>query len=152
MNKVEITQRVRFSCAYILKYSSFSELNSHDYVFECTLIQQHAIQDNRASRYNRILNFEDLQSIMMRSVPDKTFIYTNFMDDKGMEMVNSIKRYGVPCECYDEIISTESILGNISLILVGNLRKEFGDQYSIKETKLRENTNSYVTWKPEEDK
>ena len=139
---VEVTQRVDFSCCYLVNSADYGyELNCHDYKFEATVCGE------ADKSTNRVISFERLLRRINDVIPDKKYLYDK-NDEDQYNLVKSLKVLGVDCLAFDSSISAESILEEISLLLVEQLNLYDGNVY-LKETKLRETASSYVTWKQE---
>ena len=136
---VEVSQRTEFSCSYLVPQRGFYDLNSINYKFEATVCSAAAYEST-----GRVISFEDLLTVIKNIIPDKAFIYDK-TDSKQQAVRDAFVLCGVFSYAFEGEISTERLLEEISLMLVGAL-KAYPGVY-LKETKLRENSNSYVTWK-----
>lgn len=145
MQRVEVSQRVEFSCCYVVVESSGVMLNSHQYKFEATAY----VDSYDPAKNFRVLSFEDFKDLCLQCVPNGMFIY-NKLDLGQYVIARSFKDYGVDVLEFDSPISAERICHYISSILLAKLTKAF-PSVNLKETKLRETANSYVTWTPEEE-
>ena len=139
---VEVSQRTEFSCSYLVPDGKYYKLNSHHYKFEATVCG--------AKHYEQsgiVISFEDFKDLITKVVPDGFFLF-----DKGdiqqQILCREFQNCGVPTKSFSSMISAERLLEEISLILVKDLRDIYPGVY-LKETKLRENSNSYVSWKQE---
>ena len=141
LNKnVEVSQRVEFSCSYLTPNNTLYELNSIHYRFEATVC-------SRLKRLTgRVISFEDFKKVIKSIIPDKAFIYDN-TDTNQYLIAKDLKDCGIYSYAFSGEISAERILEEISLMLVEALAAY--PQVYLKETKLRENSNSYVSWKQE---
>ena len=140
--QVEVSQRIDFSCSYVVNLgNNVYQLNSHYYKFEATVANLENYDEN-----GRVISFETLKRIMEQIVPDEMYLY-NDSDINQVVISISFAACGFTCYNFDEEVSTERILNYISLTLVDELKK-YKNLY-LKETKLRENNNSYVSWKQE---
>lgn len=136
---IEVSQRVEFSCSYLVPADNEYYLNSVNYKFEATVSGLQSYEST-----GRVISFEDFTKIIKSIVPDKSFVYDK-TDIKQMVIANDFKLCGVCSYAFDGVISTEKLLEELSLILVESLQVYPG--VYLKETKLRENSNSYVSWK-----
>ena len=138
---VEVSQRVEFSCSYLTPDDNKYMLNSIHYKFEATVCGMNAYEVT-----GRVISFEDLKKVIKSIIPDKMFIYDKH--DLNQYLISKdFKTCGVFSYAFEGEISTERILEEISLMLVEAL-SAYPEVY-LKETKLRENSNSYVSWKQE---
>lgn len=139
---VEVTQRVEFSCSYLVPRGGRYDLNSVNYKFEATVCGSKAYEST-----GRVISFEDFIRVIKSILPNKSFIYDK-NDDKQKVLAEAFRDCGVFSYVFDGDISAERILEEISLMLVEALHVYPG--VYLKETKLRENASSYVSWKQEE--
>lgn len=139
---VEVTQRVGFSCSYLTLKDNKYDLNSINYKFEATVCG-----DSNYQTEGRVISFEDFTRAIKSILPDKSFIYSR-NDLSESELAKAFKKCGICTYSIWESISAERLLNEISLMLVEALKVYPG--VHLKETKLRENSNSYVSWKQEE--
>ena len=146
-----VTQRSDFECSYLMK-SVESEytvtnryvLNSHHYRVEVTVS---SISDfNQENDDKCIITFEKLKSIVDSCLPDGCFIYS--VDDDSDEMKNlrrDLRIMGVKVtELYCLSVSAENLADSIARRIEDKLFKE---DVQLLEVKLRENSDSVVTWK-----
>lgn len=137
----EVTQRSEFSCCYIVhNFDETYSLNCHNYKFEATV-------SGHITASNRIISFEDFKALIDSVIPNSCFLYN--VEDQSQKLISqTFSLCGISTLGFGEEISAEIILNQISLMLVQVL-KEFSSDLFLKETKLRETSNSYVTWKQE---
>ena len=139
---IEVSQRVEFSCSYITPCDDDKyDLNSIHYKFEATACGLSCYEST-----GRVISFEEFTKIICSIIPNKVFIYDT-KDLNQCVLAKDFKDCGIFSYPFEGDISTERILEEISLMLVEALQS-YPDIY-LKETKLRENNNSYVSWKQE---
>ena len=138
---IEVSQRVEFSCSYITPCDDSYELNSIHYRFEATACGLKSYEST-----GRVISFEAFKKLIQGVIPDKTFIY-DATDLNQCVLAKDFKDCGIHCYVFTGEISTERLLEEISLMLMEAL-SVYPEIY-LKETKLRENNNSYVSWKQE---
>lgn len=143
-SSVEVSQRIEFTCCYVLKEGDVPKLNAHNYKFEATVICPENYENS-----GRVLSFSEFSKICKDSVPDNCFLYnTESGDAQEQAIAFAYTQYGIEAQPYSGILSAERILNEISLILLDVLKVEHPEVF-LKETRLRETTNSFVTWKQE---
>ena len=157
-NKLEVSQRVEFSCCYLYNDPDSTVLQPHTYKFEATVNC-----DNSYDNFGVVFSFSRFKQLCKDVVPDGCYIYNTNFDtmilnfsslgksfDKQEELVyKSLRDIGVRCIGLPYMISTERLLSDISSKLIVELKNRYPHVYLV-ETKLRENTNSIAIWKNEE--
>lgn len=143
-SNLEITQRVDFSCSYISYLRETPLLYSCTYKFEVTVMCP-----DYYTKSGSVMMFEDLKDIMKASVPDRTFI-VNTSYPEAIRLKSILLNQGINVLDLSQNVTTESLLNDISLIVVRRLAESFSE-VKVKETKLRESPSSYATWIPRED-
>ena len=138
---IEVSQRVEFSCSYITPCDDIYDLNSIHYKFEATASSLKSYEST-----GRVISFESFTNLIKSVIPDKVFIYDK-TDLNQCVLAKDFKDCGIFSYAFEGEISTERLLEEISLMLVEAL-SAYPEVY-LKETKLRENNNSYVSWKQE---
>ena len=139
---VEVSQRIEFSCCYVVSENGIPKLNAHHYKFEATV---EGLENY--DKTGRVLSFDAFKIICSEVCPDGSFLY-DVGEQKQQLIALAFSQYGVPCVGYEFELSAERLLNEISLLLVESLKENYPEVY-LKETKLRENVNSYVTWTQE---
>lgn len=138
---VEVSQRCEFSCSYLVPQAAGYDLNSIHYRFEATVCGSSPYLST-----GRVISFEEFKKLIKSVIPDKAFIYDS-TDENQRAVCEALKNCGIFSYAFSGEISTEKLLEEISLMLDKAL-----DAYPgvyLKETKLRENANSYATWNQE---
>lgn len=138
---IEVTQRIMFSCAYLMKRSYYSQLNAHDYKFEATVVRKSGISSY--SNPKMIISFENLQSAMADVSFEGCFLFNSANRDEA-RLAKTFRSCNISTIDLKEDVSAEVILNAISLKLSDKMSENF--KLYLKETKLREGNNSYVTW------
>ena len=143
--KLEVTQRIEFSCSYLVFKSGEEKLNSCRYVFEATVESSRRYQED-----GRIISFDDLKELMNKYSLNGKFICRR-KDSNAKHfgtLINCFLSLHVPVHqlnCESEI-SAEKILEYLSLKLDEDISIKYNGIATLKQTRLRENSNSYVTW------
>lgn len=137
--KIVVSTRIEFSCCYIYQESEAPSLNSHRYKFEATVEGLQKYEDS-----GRIIDFQDLTQVCKWSVPDKAFVYNDDRNSLSFEIANTLRSHGLRCVGYPFEFSTEQFINAISLKLISLLAMIPGVR--LLETKLREDSNSFVSW------
>ena len=96
----------------------------------------------------RIISFEEFKSCIDDVLPDKQFLYT-ISDLNQQILARDFNLCGVSLFEFNSEVSAETLLYQISIMLERLISNEYPHIY-LKETKLRESNNSFVTWKQEE--
>lgn len=140
MSIIEVTKRIDFSCCYVMQEKDNPQLEAHRYRFEATVTGP----DNY-EKTGRVIWFDDFRRLCQSSVPNKSFLYCALPESVDTDIAKSFKQYGIPTVGYQFELSTERILNEISLNIVNKLNLSYPGVI-LKETKLREDGNSFVTW------
>lgn len=138
---MEVTKRVEFECVYIQN----KQIEAHHCKLEVTVEGP-----QRFSDFGRVISYESLESYMKKVVPHKAFLY-HYIDLDSLAVADSFKYAGCKVECYDFEISAE----NLCSYFVKTLQNKFDtDEPGIRiiDLKFREDNNSYVTWKRDDQK
>ena len=136
MSLTLVSQRHHFQCAYIYRRNNKLILNAHEYKIEVTVSSPDRISPV-------IISFEDLKSVISKSVPDNKFLLRN---DNSLDLsLIGIFQTFVPSiyQIYSEEITAETLVNAIAHKIEENL-SDFG--VLLWEVKLRESNDSYVTW------
>jgi len=132
---LEVTTRTSFSAAYVRD----CVLNAYLYRLEATVECPQREEDDKM-----VIEFTRLQKYMKEASFDNAFLYTAG-DTFGFEIATAMARSGVKAKVVDYPLCAESICNNIAVLLQGLLNiKEPG--VTLKELKLRETSDSYVSW------
>ena len=143
---IEVTQKIDFSCSYITyrkwenSNTKVPTLGSYRYRFEATVVNPLKYDEQ-----GRVISFENLKYLLSQVVFDKFFLYDE-LDHKQDDLVKAFNGIGIATYGFDGEISAEILLERISLRLV-EVVERYGLGTMVKETKLRETANSYVTWR-----
>lgn len=154
--KIEITQKVPFECAYI-DFSDFEhpELNAHKYVLEATCLVDSDVD------VGKMLSFEDFRKVMKSIVPDKCFLktsidacpsrvslYSEYLL-KANNVFCALSEINIPIEEYHFIITTETLVNHFANKIQFALfdYQTYNSSLLLVEAKLKENNNSYATWR-----
>ena len=138
---IEVTQRSEFSCSYIMKSGNYYSLNSINYKFEAT------VSGSNENGSGILISFEEFKRLLKEMLPDGYFIY-NSRDIKQQALCREFQSCGIPTKGFKFEICAERLLEELSLILMKDLEQKY-EYVTLKETKLRENNNSYVSWNQE---
>ena len=137
-HSVTVTQRVEFSCGYIMN----SELNCKRYRVEATV---GLAQESEESSV--ILDFAKFKQYLRTVVPDKAFLIST--PDYCVKSVtawdyieNGLKSLGCRVEFVPFIICTETICQ----YLAEKLKEELPDEVLLLKVNLYEDSYSYSTW------
>lgn len=136
MSLTLVSQRSHFQCAYIYYRNEGMILNAHDYKIEVTVSSPDRISPV-------IISFEDLKSVIAKSVPDHKFLARK---DKSLDfsLIGVFTTFSPSiCEVYEGEITAETLVNTIAHKIEENL-SDFG--VLLWEVKLRESNDSYVTW------
>ena len=135
---MEVTKRLEFECCYVYR----KEIHAHRYKLEVTVQGPQRFGD-----YGVVISFDNLLKYMKQVVPDKSFIYDT-KEASGTYIGLAFQDYGYKAIGFDMSISAENICNYLALSLQDILDvKEPGIQ--IIDLKLREDSNSFVSWKRE---
>ena len=135
---LDVTTRISFSAAYVRD----ATLNAFLYKLEATVECPQRAEDDKM-----VIEFSKLQKYMKEASFDNTFIYT-LGDSFGQDIANAMMKSGIKVKCVDYPSCAEGICNNIAILLQGLLNiREPG--VTLKELKLRETAESYVSWNRE---
>ncbi len=135
---LDVTTRTSFSAAYVRD----ARLNAFLYKLEATVECPQRAEDNKM-----VIEFSELQKYMKEASFDNTFMYT-LGDTFGQDIANAMMNSGIKVKCVDYPLCAEGICNNIAVLLQGLLDiREPG--VTLKELKLRETAESYVSWNRE---
>lgn len=135
---LDVTTRTTFSAVYVRD----NLLNAYQYKLEATVECPQRAEDDKM-----VIEFAKLQKYMRQASFDNTFLYTSG-DKFGLDIAMAMLKSGVGIKEVDYPLCAESICNNIAILLQGILNvKEPG--VTLKELKLRETTESYVSWNHE---
>jgi len=135
---MEVTKRIEFECCYVYK----GDIHAHRYKLEVTVQGPQRYSDQGV-----VLSFDELSNYMKQAVPDKAFIYW-IKDAAGVYISKAFNEYNYKTLGCDFPISAE----NICAFLAANLQDTLNVREPgilIVELKLREDNNSFVSWKKE---
>ena len=142
---LEVTQKITFECCYVSQPPlSCGPLNAHRYQFEATISNPQSYSDT-----GRVISFENLKQAMQACSFGGYFLY-QANDVLAKAIAEAFENYGVHTKSFKDQISAELILETLTQRL-SDIVNNYGLGSIVKETKLRENTNSYVTWKRKEN-
>ena len=137
MDTLLITQRVEFECCYITN----NVLNAHRYKLEAS-VDARCPMDGAVS-----IDFREFKELLNGIVPDQTYVYYRYEspDACAVKVADILKASNISVLSCPFVITAEGLCNNIaeSLLKVIELRKL---PIALRELKLRENNESYVTW------
>lgn len=133
---MEVTKRVEFECCYICD----RHIEAHHCKLEVTVEGPQRFND-----FGRVIKYEDLTRYMKYVVPDKSFIFCD-TDPDGVLVSKAFIDVGCTALGYEFEISAENLCKHFADTLQDLFdKKEPGIQ--IIDLKLREDNNSFVSWK-----
>lgn len=133
---MEVTKRIEFECCYICD----KHIEAHHCKLEVTVEGPQRFND-----FGRVITYEELTKYMNSVVPDRSFVYYA-SDPDGNCVSNAFLSVGCTTFSYDFPISAENLCKYFAETLQNIFdMKEPG--ITILDLKLREDNNSYVTWK-----
>lgn len=138
MRSMEVTRRVEFECCYIYN----NQIEAHRCKLEVTVEGPQRFED-----FGTVISFESLRRYILSVVPDKTFL-CDANDPASKHVGDAFIDAGCRVLVCEFSISAENLCTYIAeklqhLLNIG----EPGIQ--IVELKLRENNDSYVSWRKE---
>ena len=134
----QVTQSCEFECCYLIDKS----LNAHRYRLEVTVEGPQREED-----YGYVMEFSKLHNYIKSVVPDGMFIFDTSSSNVGRDVAFILGQRGIPVKGLPFALCAESICNYISTSLQSILdHKEPG--VNIVVSKLRENSTSYVSWRP----
>lgn len=136
MSSTYVSQRSHFECSYIYYRDDKCILNSHDYKIEVTVCAP-----DRVSPV--IMSFEDLKYVISRCIPNHKFLLRG---DKNLDsaLIDVFSKFDSSIyKIFDNDITAETLVNKIAYDIDSHL-SEYG--VILWEVKLRESTDSYVTW------
>ena len=135
---IEVTKRIEFSCCYIQNH----QIESHHCKLEVTVSGPQRFQD-----FGRIITYEDLQRLLRKVVPDKSFLF-KVDDEASSQVADAFTSAGCKTQSYNFDISAENLCKYFAETLQEVLNiVEPG--IVIHNMKFREDNNSYVSWSQE---
>lgn len=140
VSSMEVTQRIEFECCYIF----YGNLEAHRCKLEVTVEGPQRFQD-----LGVVISYEQLRNYMKQIVPDKAFVYCDRDYNYGVVIAEAFDKVNCRTKSYPFAISGE------------NLCKHFVDELQdtldhhepgirITSMKLREDNNSFVSWRRED--
>ena len=139
-----VTVRTSFEAFYI--DIGDTGLNCHEYKLEITVNGRQRYIDN-----GEVIKFEDLRGLVNQIVPNKSYLTPSDMDINKSQFVyleamltNFVRVYVVNCKK----ITAETLLNAIVNKIQSILNVEYPG-VTIQNAKLRENSNSFVSWELE---
>lgn len=133
---MEVTKRVEFECCYIYN----QQIEAHHCKLEVTVEGPQRFHDS-----GTVIAYEDLSRYMRHLVPHKAFLYWD-KDTDGIHVSRAFADAGCRVESYSFPISAENLCSYFATTLQSTFDvKEPGIR--ILDLKLREDNNSYVSWK-----
>lgn len=134
--QMEVTKRIEFECCYIYN----KQVEAHRCKLEVTVEGPQRYYD-----LGRVITYEELSNYMKDVVPNHSFLYHD-EDMKSMMVALAFQQAGCKVTEYPFPISAENLCSHIAESLQTILdSKEPGIR--ILDLKLREDNNSYVSWK-----
>ena len=138
-----LTQRVEFSCAYVMRYPSklvdqpVSRFEPHQYRLEATVVRQ-GLDANKL-----VIGFDEFRDMLKQIVPAFSFIYQRQSEDEYLAEI--FKSKGLSTSGYNFPISTENLVQEFAQELQHRLSYDHPG-VSVTNAKLYETANSYAEW------
>lgn len=130
-----VTQRSEFECCYITN----QQLNAHRYRVEVSAEVNYNIDGSIT------LEFSTFKKLLDSLLPDGSYLYNlnDNIDDVSTKIAALLDSIHIPVTGYLFQITAESLCNKIARDLDCELRNH---AVVLKEVKLRENADSFVTW------
>ena len=139
-----VTSRIEFEMSYLMKVAGIYNLEAHRVRFEVVVESNRSVGD-------LIIRFDDLKRLMRNIIPDGSIVFSeaDVINDMSMKrfisVVEEFSNNIIIIPTFDEL-SAERILQYCTMELEKLLDSQYPD-VNIVETRLRENSESYVTMK-----
>lgn len=133
---MEVTKRIEFECCYIHE----NDIEAHRCKLEVTVEGPQRFND-----FGRVISYEELTRYMRNVVPDRSFLYWN-MDVASSRVGAAFMDAGCRVQEYNFPISAENLCKYLADALQ-ELLDTFEPGIRIIDLKLREDNNSYVSWR-----
>ncbi len=133
---MEVTKRAEFSCCYIQD----KQIEAHHCKVEVTVEGPQRFED-----FGRVITYENLQNYLRGIIPNRAFLYCK-RDYNSIHVADAFNTVGCKTVEYNFDISAENLCRHLAETLQ-DVFDELEPGISILEFKLREDNNSFVSWK-----
>lgn len=137
-----VSQRVEFDCSYLVKNTG-----TYGYTMQgCRYLVEATVKNNINEDSAFVIEFKELKSHLISCVPDHTFLYYHG-DPLAQHIAAELDPLGVSIKAYSAPVSAETICQTIAIRLQ-SLLDSFNPGVLVVEVKLRENSDSFATYRP----
>lgn len=137
-----VSQRVEFDCSYLVK-----NLGSYGYTMQgCRYLVEATVKNNISEDSAFVIEFKQLRAHLAACVPNDSFLYYHG-DTIAQHIASELDSIGVSVKAYSVEVSAETICQTIAIRLQ-SLLDSFNPGLLVIEVKLRENSDSFATYRP----
>lgn len=138
-----VTQRAEFESCYLMPVAGQPwQLNVHNYKVEVSVRTSDSAPDTHVG-----IEFSELKRILTEVLPDGKFLYNinAAPDSPEREIAGVFVKYAIPTRSYPFTISAENLVKQIAEDVQERLYALY--DACVDEVKLRETSQSFVTWR-----
>ena len=138
MKQIDITQRVQFTCDYLVKIDSGYSIQQCLYTVDVTVRSTQSVD-------GRVMEFAELKDQIESVVPNNRFIVM-LTDNNIQKLVVPLADLGVDIEYVSFEVCAENLCSWIAEMLQGRLYLTYSNIYVV-EVVLNENGTSTARWR-----
>lgn len=137
-----VSQRVEFDCSYLVKNTG-----KYGYTLQgCRYLVEATVKNNINEDSAFVIEFKQLRAHLVASVPDNAFLFYHG-DPLAQHIAAELDSIGVAVKAYSNVVSAEIICETIAMRLQ-SLLDSFNPGVLVVEVKLKENSDSFATYRP----
>ena len=144
---MRITRHEEFETAHLLPgyNGGCGNLHGHSYKIEVT------VEGTQNIAFDMVMDFKDLKQAIKEVVPDHRFVYADG-DKISEEIAKVLDLYNIQYVRYPFYTTAENMVGYFAELIDNYIKGELNyPEVNVVEVKLWETTNSYATWRREEN-
>lgn len=138
MRQIDITQRVQFTCDYLVRSDAGYSIQPCLYTVDVTVRSTQSVD-------GRVMEFAELQDLIKAVVPNNRFIVM-LTDNNIQKLVVPLADLGVDIEYVSFEVCAENLCSWIAEMLQGRLYLNYSNIYVV-EVVLNENGTSTARWR-----
>lgn len=138
MRQIDITQRVQFTCDYLVRSDVGYSIQPCLYTVDVTVRSAQSVD-------GRVMEFAELQDLIRAVVPNNKFVVM-LTDNKIQKLVVPLSDLGVDIEYVSFEVCAENLCSWIAEMLQGRLYLTHSNIYVV-EVLLNENGTSIARWR-----
>lgn len=137
-----VSQRVEFSCSYLVKNTG-----KYGYTLQgCRYLVEATVKNSINEDSPVVIEFKQLKAHLSAAVPDNAFLFYHG-DSLAQHIAAELDPLGVSVKAYSTTVSAEIICETIAMRLQ-SLLDTYDPGVLVVEVKLRENSDSFATYRP----